>query len=51
MDVRKLVRRVRSWSDYAWYLAVREWPLLVVALGVLLGAVVVLPVAVGSCWR
>lgn len=45
--MRKLVRRVRSRSDYAWYLAVREWPLLVVALGVLLGAVVVLPVAVG----
>ncbi|WP_461157351.1 hypothetical protein [Saccharopolyspora tripterygii] len=46
--MRKLVRRARSRSDYAWYLAAREWPLLVMALGVLLGALVALPVGAGA---
>ena len=48
MALRKLVRRARSRSDYAWFLAVREWPLLVVSLGVLLGALVALPVVAGA---
>ncbi|MER5393199.1 hypothetical protein [Saccharopolyspora sp. NPDC002686] len=43
----KLLRRTRSKADYTWFLAVREWPVLVSALGVLLGAVTILPSAVG----
>ncbi|KAA5829185.1 hypothetical protein F1721_26330 [Saccharopolyspora hirsuta] len=45
--MRKLLRRARSKADYTWFLAVREWPVLVSALGVLLGAITILPSAVG----
>ncbi|MGW1677073.1 hypothetical protein [Saccharopolyspora sp. NPDC002376] len=45
--MRKLLRRTRSKADYTWFLAVREWPVLVSALGVLLGAITILPSAVG----
>ncbi|MGP4020172.1 hypothetical protein [Saccharopolyspora sp. 5N708] len=45
--VRKLTRRARSKADYVWFMAVREWPVMVSALGVVLGAMTVLPSAVG----
>lgn len=47
MPVGKLSRRLRARVDYLAFLGASEWPVLVSALGVLLGLVTILPSAVG----
>ncbi|MFE2753791.1 hypothetical protein ACFXGA_17525 [Actinosynnema sp. NPDC059335] len=42
-----LLRRVRARLDYAAFIGAREWPVLVAGVGVLLGAVTVLPSSFG----
>ncbi|GAB3573012.1 hypothetical protein GCM10027445_31490 [Amycolatopsis endophytica] len=43
----KLSNRARAKADYVWFIGSREWPVLVSALGVLLGLVTLVPSAVG----
>jgi hypothetical protein len=43
----KLTRRARAKADYFGFLGAREWPLAASGLGVVLGAVTILPSAVG----
>jgi hypothetical protein len=46
-----MTRRTRAKADYLVFLGAREWPILVAGLGVLLGAITIMPSAVGSSCR
>lgn len=43
----KLTRRARATADYLFFVGAGEWPVAVSALGVVLGAVTILPSAFG----
>lgn len=45
--MRKLTRRTRAKTDYLVYIGAHEWPVAVSGIGVVLGAVTILPSAVG----
>ena len=45
--MRRLVRWIRARFDYIFFLVSNEWPLLLSVIGVILGAVTILPSSVG----